>query len=79
MQLLSYVHCFIGFIFAFEIDHVQQEGKRTENGGHSNSFGGARPANFSDYFLNICTFSFLHFQTRLVNLVLMDHHSITNL
>ncbi len=43
MQSLSYVHCFIGFTFAFEIDHVQQGGERMECGGHSNSFGVARP------------------------------------
>ncbi len=47
MQSLSYLRCFIGFTFAFEIDHVQQGGERTESGGHSNSFGGARPANAS--------------------------------
>ncbi len=45
MQLLSYVRCFIGFTFAFEIDHVQQGGERMEIGGHSDSFGGARPTN----------------------------------
>ncbi len=28
-----YVHCFIGFTFAFKIDHVLQEGERTERGG----------------------------------------------
>ncbi len=33
MQLLSYVRCFIGFTFAFEIDHVQQGGERMETGG----------------------------------------------
>ncbi len=27
MQSLSYVRCFIGFTFAFEIDHVQQGGR----------------------------------------------------
>ncbi len=36
---------FIGFTFAFEIDHVQQGGERMESGGHSNSFGGAQPTN----------------------------------
>ncbi len=35
-QSLSYVHCFIGFTFAFEIDHVQQGGERMESRGHSN-------------------------------------------
>ncbi len=40
MQSLSYVHFFIGFTFAFEIDHVQQGGERKESTGHSNSFGG---------------------------------------
>ncbi len=44
-QSLSYVCCFISFTFAFEIDHVQQRGERMESGGHSNSFGGARPTN----------------------------------
>ncbi len=37
-QSLSYVRCFIGFTFAFEIDHVQQGGERMESRGHSNSF-----------------------------------------
>ncbi len=37
-QSLSYVHCFIGFTFAFEIDHVQQGGERIECRGHSNLF-----------------------------------------
>ncbi len=37
-QSLSYVRCFIGFTFAFEIDHVQQGGERMESKGHSNSF-----------------------------------------
>ncbi len=37
-QSLSYVHCFIGFTFAFEIDHVQQRGERMESRGHSNLF-----------------------------------------
>ncbi len=37
-QTLSYVRCFIGFTFAFEIDHVQQGGERMESRGHSNSF-----------------------------------------
>ncbi len=31
MQLLSYVRCFIGFTFAFEIDHIQQGGERIES------------------------------------------------
>ncbi len=45
-QSLSYVCCFIGFIFTFKIDHIQQGGERMESGGHSNSFGGgAWPAN----------------------------------
>ncbi len=35
---LSYVHCFIDFTFAFEIDHVQQGGERMESRGHSNLF-----------------------------------------
>ncbi len=40
---------------------------------------------FSDYFLFLLIaflhkyLYFLHFQTRLITLVLMDHHSITNL
>ncbi len=38
MQLLSYVHCFIGF--AFEIDHVQQGGERMESGGTVTCLGG---------------------------------------
>ncbi len=37
-QSLSYVRCFIGFTFAFEIDHVQQGGERMESRGHSNLF-----------------------------------------
>ncbi len=37
-QSLSYVHCFIDFTFAFEIDHVQQGGERMESRGHSNLF-----------------------------------------
>ncbi len=37
-QSLSYVRCFIGFTFAFEIDHIQQGGERMESRGHSNSF-----------------------------------------
>ncbi len=31
--VLSYVHCYIGFTYAFEIDHVQQGGERAESGG----------------------------------------------
>ncbi len=30
---LPYVHRFIGFTFAFEIDHVQQGGERAQSGG----------------------------------------------
>ncbi len=37
-QSLSYVRCFIGFTFAFKIDHSQQGGERMERRGHSNSF-----------------------------------------
>ncbi len=33
------------FSSTFEIDHVQQGGERMKSGGHSNSFGGARPTN----------------------------------
>ncbi len=43
MQLLSYVRCFSFlslYTFASEIGHIQQEGERTESGGHSNLFGG---------------------------------------
>ncbi len=41
---LFYWFRFICFI-VIEIDHIQQGGERMESGGHSNSFGGARPAN----------------------------------
>ncbi len=37
-QSLSYVRCFIGFTFAFTIDHIQQGGERMESWGNSNSF-----------------------------------------
>ncbi len=40
MQSLSYVHCFIGFTFAFEIDHIQQGGEKKESGGTVTCLGG---------------------------------------
>ncbi len=37
------MHCFIGFTFAFEIDHVQQGGRGWEVGGTVTRLGGHGP------------------------------------